>query len=70
MVDVGQCATISHMETILQDKQDTAPGAQFLDNLFERYEIVDPHTRARVRQGLGVGLIGMVIVLNAVLSFI
>ena len=58
------------METILQDKQATAPGALFLDNFFERYEIVDPLTRARVRQGLGVGLIGTVIVLNAVLSFI
>ena len=70
MVDVGQCATIAHMETILQDKQATAPGAQFLDNLFERYEIVDPLTRVRIRQGFGVGLIATVIVLNAVLSFI
>ena len=58
------------MESILQDKQATAPGAQFLDNLFERYEIVDPLKRTRVRQGVGAGLIGAVIILNAVLSFI
>ena len=58
------------MESIFEEKQATAPGAQFLDNLFERYEIVDPLMRSRVRQGLGVGLISTVIVLNAILSFI
>ena len=70
MVDVGQCATIPDMESILKDKQAAAPGALFLDNLFERYQIVDPLRRAQMRLGLGACLVGTVIVLNAVLSFI
>ena len=58
------------MESILQDKQAAAPGALFLDHLFERFQIVDPQKRIRMRQGLGAGFVGSVIVLNAVLSFI
>jgi hypothetical protein len=58
------------MESILKEKQVAAPGALFLDQLFERYEIVCPEKRSRVRQGLGVGLVCTVIVLNTVLSFV
>ncbi len=69
-MDVGQCATIPHMESILEEKQAPASGTLFLDNLFDRCEIVDPAKRARTRQGLGMGLLGGVIVLNALLSFL
>ena len=69
-MDVGQCATIPHMESILKEKQAAASGAIFLDNLFERFQIVDPGKRMRVRQGMGASLLGTVIILNAILSFI
>ena len=58
------------MENVLEDKQSAAPGALFLDNLFERFQIVDPQKRTRLRQGLGAGFVSSVIILNALLSFI
>ena len=58
------------MESVLKDKQTAAPSALFLDNLFERYQILDPVRRTHLRHGLGAALLGTVIVLNAVLSFV
>ena len=58
------------MESILKENQVVAPKAFVLDRLFERLNIVDPGQRSRVRQGLGVGLVSTVIVLNAALTFI
>ena len=59
-----------HMHSIPQENQEDKKSAPIFETLFERYEIVDPVMRERVRLGIGLGCVGLVIALNALLTFV
>ena len=58
------------MQSVFKEKQAAEPKAFFLDHLFEKFEVLDPDQRSRASQGIGLGIVSVVIVLNAVLTFI